>query len=177
MRNLDIRIMVSELGLRYIDIAKRMGISRVWLSNLMRYDLTPENRSKILEAIRGLKRYHVGDKVYFAGYDDIFPDQLRYALTPENRSKILEAIRGLKRYHVGDKVYFAGYDDNFPDQSEVDEYEVTDASEKGLIFLEEDGLWIDPSDPREHMYPTREQAEEALKKLIVEGRNDRQMED
>jgi transcriptional regulator with XRE-family HTH domain len=136
MRNLDIRIMVSELGLRYIDIAKRMGISRVWLSNLMRYDLTPENRSKILEAIRGLKRYHVGDKVYFAGYDD-----------------------------------------NFPDQSEVDEYEVTDASEKGLIFLEEDGLWIDPSDPREHMYPTREQAEEALKKLIVEGRNDRQMED
>lgn len=81
------------------------------------------------------------------------------------------------RYHVGDKVYFAGYDDNFPDQSVVSEYEVADASEKGLICLEEDVWWIDPNDPEEHMYPTREQAEEALKKLIVEGRNDRQMED
>ena len=55
MRNLDIRVMVSESGLRYIDIAKQMGISRVWLSNLMRYDLTPQNREKILKAIRELK--------------------------------------------------------------------------------------------------------------------------
>lgn len=55
MRNLDIRVMVSESGLRYIDIAKQMGISRVWLSNLMRYDLTTENREKILRAIRELK--------------------------------------------------------------------------------------------------------------------------
>ena len=55
MRNLDIRVMVSESGLRYIDIAKQMGISRVWLSNLMKYDLTTENREKILKAIRELK--------------------------------------------------------------------------------------------------------------------------
>lgn len=55
MRNLDIRVMVSESGLRYIDIAKQMGISRVWLSNLMRYELTTENREKILKAIRELK--------------------------------------------------------------------------------------------------------------------------
>ena len=55
MRNLDIRVMVSESGLRYTDIAKQMGISRVWLSNLMRYDLTTENREKILKAIRDLK--------------------------------------------------------------------------------------------------------------------------
>ena len=55
MRNLDIRVMVSESGLRYIDIAKQMGISRVWLSNLMRYELTTENREKILRAIRELK--------------------------------------------------------------------------------------------------------------------------
>lgn len=133
MRNLDIRIMVSESGLRYIDIAKQMGISRVWLSNLMRYDLTPENRNKILKAIRELRK---------------------------NTQK--------HRYHVGDKVYFAGYDDNFPDQSVVSEYEVTDASEKGLIRLF-DGLWIDPNDPEEHMYPSREQAEEALQRLIAEG--------
>lgn len=55
MRNLDIRVMVSESGLKYTDIAKQIGISRVWLSNLMRYDLTTENREKILRAIRELK--------------------------------------------------------------------------------------------------------------------------
>ena len=47
--------MVSESGLKYTEIAKHMGISRVWLSNLMRYDLTTENREKILKAIRELK--------------------------------------------------------------------------------------------------------------------------
>ena len=47
--------MVSESGLKYQNIAKQMGISRVWLSNLMRYDLTTENREKILKAIRELK--------------------------------------------------------------------------------------------------------------------------
>lgn len=55
MRNLDIRVMVSESGLKYTEIAKHMGISRVWLSNLMRYELTTENREKILRAIRELK--------------------------------------------------------------------------------------------------------------------------
>ena len=47
--------MVSESGLKYTEIAKHMGISRVWLSNLMRYDLTAQNREKILKAIRELK--------------------------------------------------------------------------------------------------------------------------
>jgi predicted DNA-binding protein (UPF0251 family) len=55
VRNIDIRVMVSESGLRYTEIAKQMGISRVWLSNLMRYDLTTDNREKILRAIRELK--------------------------------------------------------------------------------------------------------------------------
>ena len=54
MKNIDVRVIVSESGLRYMDIAKQMGISRVWLSNLMRYDLTIENREKILKAIREL---------------------------------------------------------------------------------------------------------------------------
>ena len=67
MRNLDIRVMVSESGLKYIDIAKQMGISRVWLSNLMRYDLTPENRNKILKAIRELKEAGAGMDKFFSG--------------------------------------------------------------------------------------------------------------
>lgn len=56
MRNLEIRLMVSEAGLRYIDIAQKMGISRVWLSNLLRHDLTPVNRERILKAIRELRK-------------------------------------------------------------------------------------------------------------------------
>ena len=55
MRNLDIRVMVSESGLKYTDIARQMGISRQYLSLLMRYDLTIPNREKILRAIRELK--------------------------------------------------------------------------------------------------------------------------
>lgn len=55
MRNLDIRIMVSESGLKYTEIAKQMGISRQYLSLLMRYDLTIPNREKILKAISELK--------------------------------------------------------------------------------------------------------------------------
>lgn len=55
MRNLDIRIMVSESGLKYTDIARQIGISRQYLSFLMRYNLTPENRNKILKAIRELR--------------------------------------------------------------------------------------------------------------------------
>ena len=55
MRNLDIRVMVSESGLKYTDIARQMGISRQYLSLLMRYDLTIPNREKILKAISELK--------------------------------------------------------------------------------------------------------------------------
>ena len=60
MRNLDIRVMVSESGLKYTDIARQIGISRQYLSLLMRYDLTPENRSKILRAIRELNKERGG---------------------------------------------------------------------------------------------------------------------
>lgn len=55
MRNLDIRIEVSESGLKYKQIAEKMGISPRWLSNIMRYDLTPENHDRIMKAIRELR--------------------------------------------------------------------------------------------------------------------------
>ena len=55
MKNLDIRIIVSDSGLKYTDIAEEMGVSRVWLSKLMRTTLTPENRDRILTAIKRLR--------------------------------------------------------------------------------------------------------------------------
>lgn len=55
MQNLDIRIMVSENKVRYQDIAKKMGISRQWLSELMRRNLSPEKRQQIKQAIMELR--------------------------------------------------------------------------------------------------------------------------
>lgn len=55
MKNIDIRLMVSESGVHYTDIAKKMGIGRVWLSKLMSRDLDYGRRRQIIEAIQELK--------------------------------------------------------------------------------------------------------------------------
>lgn len=55
MENLDIRMMVSSLHIKYKDIAKQMGVSRVWLSTLMRHELTKENKDRVIKAIMELK--------------------------------------------------------------------------------------------------------------------------
>ena len=49
--NEDIRIEVVKSGLTYVEIAKEMGISRVWLSHVMARKLTPEMRRRINVAI------------------------------------------------------------------------------------------------------------------------------
>lgn len=54
MNNLDIRMIVSEKGLKYKDIAKEMGISREWLCRLLRGELTPENKIRVMRAIDNL---------------------------------------------------------------------------------------------------------------------------
>lgn len=54
MKNLDIRILVSENGLKYRDIAAEMNISRQHLSRLLRYELTPENKIRVMRAIDSL---------------------------------------------------------------------------------------------------------------------------
>ena len=56
MKNLDIRIIVSDYGLKYKDIAHEMNISPEWLSKLMKRDLTYENRQKIMSAIEKLSK-------------------------------------------------------------------------------------------------------------------------
>ena len=54
MKNLDIRMLVSEKRLKYRDIAAEMNISREWLCRLLRNELTPENKVRILKAIDSL---------------------------------------------------------------------------------------------------------------------------
>lgn len=54
MNNLDVRILVSDLKIKYRDIADEMNVSREWLSRLMRKPLTPDNKLRILTAIEKL---------------------------------------------------------------------------------------------------------------------------
>lgn len=56
MKNLDIRMTVSENGLKYKDIAKELNISPEWLSRLMRNTLTNENKVRIMGAIEKLRK-------------------------------------------------------------------------------------------------------------------------
>lgn len=55
MENIDIRILVSDSGLTYKDIAKEIGIHRGSLSRLMSRQLSPENRIRIVTAIDRIK--------------------------------------------------------------------------------------------------------------------------
>ena len=56
MNNLDIRMLVSEKGLKYKDIANELHISREWLSRLMQTDLTVDNKVRIMGAIERLTK-------------------------------------------------------------------------------------------------------------------------
>ena len=79
MKNIDIRIIVSDYGLKYKDIAHEMNISREWLSRLMNSDLNYENREKIMSAIEKIiegaevsnKQYKIGDKIKFKYFQNL----------------------------------------------------------------------------------------------------------
>ena len=51
MKNIDIRIMVSDNGLTYREVAASMGITACHLSRLMGSELKPMVRERILCAI------------------------------------------------------------------------------------------------------------------------------
>lgn len=55
LENLEIRMMVNDAGIKYKDIAKHMGISRVHLSRLMSYKLSKKNEKRIISAINDIK--------------------------------------------------------------------------------------------------------------------------
>lgn len=55
MENIDIRLLVADSGLTYKAIAEELGIHRGSLSRLMRKQLSPKNRVRILTAIDRLK--------------------------------------------------------------------------------------------------------------------------
>ena len=63
MKNLDIRMIVSENGLKYKDIADEMNISREHLSRLMKNQLTIDNKVRILGAIERLTKGAEADDI------------------------------------------------------------------------------------------------------------------
>ena len=56
MKNLDIRMLVSGQGLKYKDVADELNITPEWLSRLLRNELTPENKIRIIGAIERLRK-------------------------------------------------------------------------------------------------------------------------
>ena len=55
MKNIDIRMIVSDKGLTYKQIASEMGITAAHLSRVMGADLKPIMRLRILNAIDKLE--------------------------------------------------------------------------------------------------------------------------
>lgn len=56
MENLEIRMTVSDKKIHYVEIAKKLNVSREWLSRLMRKKLSTEWRCKIWEAIKQIEK-------------------------------------------------------------------------------------------------------------------------
>lgn len=63
MKNLDIRMIVSENDQKYKDIADELKISPEWLSRLMRNTLTNENKVRIMGAIEKLRKGAESDDI------------------------------------------------------------------------------------------------------------------
>lgn len=61
MENIDIRLLVADSGLTYKAIAEELGIHRGSLSRLMRKQLSPQNRVRIITAIDRIKAREAED--------------------------------------------------------------------------------------------------------------------
>lgn len=54
-RNALVRSAMAEAGIRHWQLANQLGVSRVTLQDRLRYELTKEERQKILTAITALR--------------------------------------------------------------------------------------------------------------------------
>lgn len=55
MQNLTVRIKVADAGVKYGDIAKKLGTSPQYLSRIMAKELSPVWRHRILDAVDSLQ--------------------------------------------------------------------------------------------------------------------------
>lgn len=55
MKNIDIRFLISDKGIRYRDLAAVLGIRNDSLSRLMSKDLSTKSRDRIMQAIQTIE--------------------------------------------------------------------------------------------------------------------------
>lgn len=55
MKNIEVRMMVSDADVTYKAIAKELGITNTWLSAIMRFELSEFNRERITQAVKNLQ--------------------------------------------------------------------------------------------------------------------------
>ena len=53
--NLDIRMLVSDMNLKFKDIAVRIGVTPEYLSRCMRHPLKPDMKERIMNVITDLR--------------------------------------------------------------------------------------------------------------------------
>ncbi len=54
MKNIDVRLFIQSTGLKYKEVAEQMGVTNVYLSRVLKEDLKPEMRNRILKAVNEL---------------------------------------------------------------------------------------------------------------------------
>lgn len=54
MRNIDLRLAISEARLRHYEVAQVLGVSDSAFSKMLREELTGEKRDQVLKAIQQL---------------------------------------------------------------------------------------------------------------------------
>lgn len=63
MRNKEIRSDIKKSGLKYWQVAEKIGINRSTFSEWLRYELTGERLEQVKKAIEELKQEKAGEKV------------------------------------------------------------------------------------------------------------------
>ena len=61
MKNIDLRVEVSDAHVTYREIARELGITPEWLSTLMRTELSEHNRERVIKAVHKLKGEQTND--------------------------------------------------------------------------------------------------------------------
>ena len=105
MKNIEIRTLVYDYGVKYKDIAKVLNITPEWLSRLLRRDLSAENKDRIVKAIEKVRTAKTTKTI------NKKPDQ---SSDVDVLAKIKEEIKKLQTYKL-----FADDDEKYISRDEV----------------------------------------------------------
>lgn len=55
MKNIEVRMMIQESGFKFYQVAAKLGISESYFSRLLRDDLLPDWKQRIIDAVTEMK--------------------------------------------------------------------------------------------------------------------------